>query len=758
VRKSKENYLLRKTLPIFIYFALFFILTRLFAYLIRLTPIVSEDKYYSLIVIFFPLIFLLYSLSSLLFARRMLRLFDSLSYLLILPEIFLLLRWQTLEDPYLVQRFVYLLIAYMKIIPFLIYYFKELIRAKDFYKDRRLNYTCFVISLLFFAGLTFLDIHTRDLSGDEPHYLIAAHSLLNDFDFDLVNNYRARDYLRFYPHFLSSRNADESRGLKMLTQLGFGFPLLLAPGYAVLGRLGAQLTLDIITAILIVNILNLVIALSNSERGVMMVFLTALFSSSYLIYSRAIYPEMFIALLVFYLMGLILTKSRPDFKFNSAMLFLSFVLVLTKIKTVFPVLILVVLSIYKFTSTRRRFFKILSVVFILGGYLPLFDYYILGNIFYSKIAEYIVGFFTHPPAGLLGLLFDQESGLLISAPIFLIAVVEVIMVLLGWKDAERGYRFLLVFLASNYAFVGFWKLWHGLSTPAPRYLIPVLPFFLIFLARAWEKRHGFLFALMNFAFIVFTVLYGFLINLVPAYWYNWCDGSNTLLENVGKFAGMYLTSLLPSFLRGSSILLFQMLWIVGFLFFVTYFLCKKGHRAESLKLNSKGKYLFYSGLLFFPFLFSMVFFCCGSRLPTYIVEVEDLDSGLTGDFIRYPLQKDPWYGGRYMKGEYDNGLICYPGQEVDIDVNLKSANWTLYLYGFAEKNDRQGPVLLLSFDAHGERKLQIEKGDWGECLVVKPEKPIKFSTVSIKNITDVLDAAEKDNYGVVIDKLVFEYL
>ena len=59
----------------------------------------------------------------------------------------------------------------------------------------------FVASLVVFIAL---GVHTKrvlGLGGDEPHYLIVAHSLLVDGDLRIENNHQERQYEGFYPGF-----------------------------------------------------------------------------------------------------------------------------------------------------------------------------------------------------------------------------------------------------------------------------------------------------------------------------------------------------------------------------------------------------------------------------------------------------------------------------------------------------------------------------------------------------------------------------
>ena len=41
-----------------------------------------------------------------------------------------------------------------------------------------------------------------DYGGDEPHYLLAAHSVVHDGDVDVRDEYAERAYSDFYPHRL----------------------------------------------------------------------------------------------------------------------------------------------------------------------------------------------------------------------------------------------------------------------------------------------------------------------------------------------------------------------------------------------------------------------------------------------------------------------------------------------------------------------------------------------------------------------------
>jgi hypothetical protein len=86
-----------------------------------------------------------------------------------------------------------------------------------------------------------------DVGGDEPHHLLVAESIVTDADIDVRNQYAEQAYAAFYPYLLEP--------LGVLVQgrrhepTGAGFPLLIAPAYALGGVLGVKLLLAAIGAL-----------------------------------------------------------------------------------------------------------------------------------------------------------------------------------------------------------------------------------------------------------------------------------------------------------------------------------------------------------------------------------------------------------------------------------------------------------------------------------------------------------------------------
>jgi hypothetical protein len=81
----------------------------------------------------------------------------------------------------------------------------------------------------------------EDLSRPEAHNLLAAESIVSDGDVDLADEYRSRAWRRFYGGELVP--VAGPRGGRRLEPTGIGFPAMIAPAYALGGRLPVELFL-----------------------------------------------------------------------------------------------------------------------------------------------------------------------------------------------------------------------------------------------------------------------------------------------------------------------------------------------------------------------------------------------------------------------------------------------------------------------------------------------------------------------------------
>src|SRR2546423_8678732 len=132
-------------------------------------------------------------------------------------------------------------------------------------------------------------------AGAEPHYLLTAKSLIEDGDIDLADEYRARGYGNFYPGtlrpdgLLTRGRLDEPHGV--------GFPLLIAPAFAIAGAKGVEVFLAAVAALAILLAYRLALR-AVPDPWALGAALAVGLSPPLLAYSTAVYPELAAAALL----------------------------------------------------------------------------------------------------------------------------------------------------------------------------------------------------------------------------------------------------------------------------------------------------------------------------------------------------------------------------------------------------------------------------------------------------------------------------
>jgi hypothetical protein len=141
-----------------------------------------------------------------------------------------------------------------------------------------------------YAATLGLDAFGRsDYGGDEPHYLLAAESLVEDGDVDVLDEYASRQYADFYPYELD-RHGRETEG-RLNEPHGVGFPLFIAPAYAVAGAKGVELLLAAVAALALALAYRLALRVVPDPWALGAALAVGL-SPPMLAYGTAVYPEL----------------------------------------------------------------------------------------------------------------------------------------------------------------------------------------------------------------------------------------------------------------------------------------------------------------------------------------------------------------------------------------------------------------------------------------------------------------------------------
>ena len=128
-----------------------------------------------------------------------------------------------------------------------------------------------------------------DYGGDEPHYLLTAKSLVDDRDVDVRNQRAAREWEEFYPQYLD-RHGKLTDG-RAHEPHGAGFPVLIAPAFAIGGAKAVELFLAAIAAL--GGVLAYLLALRVvPDPWAIGATLAVTLSPPFLAYGSAVYPEL----------------------------------------------------------------------------------------------------------------------------------------------------------------------------------------------------------------------------------------------------------------------------------------------------------------------------------------------------------------------------------------------------------------------------------------------------------------------------------
>src|SRR5215210_3495734 len=128
-----------------------------------------------------------------------------------------------------------------------------------------------------------------DYGGDEPHYLLAAHSIVHDGDVDVLDEYRERAYASFYPNKLRPHGRETDGRLN--EPHGLGFPALIAPAYALGGTRAVELFVAALAALAVALAYRLALRVAPDPWALGAALAVGL-SPPLLAYGTAVYPEL----------------------------------------------------------------------------------------------------------------------------------------------------------------------------------------------------------------------------------------------------------------------------------------------------------------------------------------------------------------------------------------------------------------------------------------------------------------------------------
>ncbi len=401
----------------------------------------------------------------------------------------------------------------------------------------------------------------RQPDGDEPFYLLVAHSLAYDFDLDLANNYQAADWRRFMKRAVEPQPGDPVGAAgEQFSRHSFLLPLALAPAYRLAGRAGAMTVMAALTAALAWMFLRLAHRYTPERPGAaLLAFGILAFCPPLLLYSGQIWVEVPAALLLALAVDRLWVLRRAE-RWTPGMLaaLALAVALLPVLKMRFALLVPpFVWLVWRQARGSRGFARAerVAIRWALGALAAvaagLVAYNVLrfGNplrIYSWRELNLLRYTFDDYARGALGMFYDSAFGLFPNAPIWLLLLPAI--GLAAWRrgsalsDAATIMPLYLLLIAPRIEWFGGWS-------PPFRYPLVCLPLLALALVPVLARRRrplvGFLIAAAASATLVLTVLWV----VIPGWTYNFADGRTHLLDEASARLGADVARFFPSTVR-----------------------------------------------------------------------------------------------------------------------------------------------------------------------------------------------------------------
>lgn len=354
---------------------------------------------------------------------------------------------------------------------------------------RRALWAASLLPIVAYAGVWW-SIGGKLPSGDEPHYLVITQSLLRDGDLRIENNHREMQYLEYFSGELRPDFRNRGADRQIYSIHAPGLSVLIAPAFAVAGYRGAVATVLAGIGLALGLVWRAGWLLTGSTRAAWIGWLAAAVSAPVALHGGMIYPDTVgTAAVMAGVLGLVMLETGSAVAPPHVWLGVGAALAsLPWLHTRFAVLALglgfaLALRLHRRAGVRGVV-ALLAVPAVAACAWFAYFWIIWGTP--NPVAAYGAGenALAAIPRGLVGLLFDQEFGLLPNAPVMAAALASVV-VLRRWRPRLA---LELVTVSGLYllAVASYPMWWGGYSAPA-RFVVVIAPMLAVPLAAWWAE-------------------------------------------------------------------------------------------------------------------------------------------------------------------------------------------------------------------------------------------------------------------------------
>jgi hypothetical protein len=272
--------------------------------------------------------------------------------------------------------------------------------------------------------------------GDEPHYLVIAESLRRDGDLAIDDNHERGDYLAFFRGGLAPDYLRRGVDRRIYSIHAPGLPVLLLPAYAAFGYAGAVAALLLVSAWGVAVLWRLVLDVTAEAGAAWFAWAAAVLAAPILFHTFTVFPDGVAGIgALVGVRGLVdIAGARRDrdpstpaswvtlVTSGAALAVLPWLHTRAAVMAVVLGIALVATAIWRRTPWPRvAAFAIVPALSAVGW----FGYFlrVYGTLDPSApYGGYTQTAWAHVPAGVIGLLFDAQFGVLGVAPVFALAL------------------------------------------------------------------------------------------------------------------------------------------------------------------------------------------------------------------------------------------------------------------------------------------------------------------------------------------------
>jgi hypothetical protein len=311
-------------------------------------------------------------------------------------------------------------------------------------------------------------------AGDEPHYLVMAQSLVKDHDLQIENNHRQGDYHAYFEAELKPHSVARGVNGQLYSIHAPGLPMLIAPAFAAFGYRGVIAMLVAVAAVSC-GLSWYAGWLATGRAGAAWFgWATVSLSAPFFFHSFAVYPDGIGAAIV--LIGVWPLVDERARQRRALLLIGAALAILPWLHTRFAILAaaLTLVIAGRIATGPASGGRVAALVAIpVASALSWFAFFaaIYGvpnpTAPYGGVSQLDLRAVS---AGVTGLLFDHEFGLLPNAPVYACALAG-LGVMLARGQRRLALELLAVTMPYFFAVAAFPMWWAGFSAPA-RFLVP----------------------------------------------------------------------------------------------------------------------------------------------------------------------------------------------------------------------------------------------------------------------------------------------